>query len=399
MAAVMPYQHSSTTKPYTNTDGPSVSIVIPAHNEAGRIGHAIQAVLEQWAEAVDAVEVIVVDDGSTDGTVMEATVFAQRQPDRVRVISLSQNRGKGYALRCGFRESRGAVVGFIDADLEYPATALPHMVAAVEPTQRACAVAVRVSDHRRWHERWTSHLARTLARFLLRLPVRDTQAGLKVFPGWFARNVLAHAHEDGWLFDVELLLAATTARLTILEIPVTQERYRPRRATAATMLACAPTLGRLAWQRWNHWARREGAETMQMIRFGLVGLCNTACDLAAFMALSTLWPPDGDGYRAAVEALGAWIVATLVAYPLHARFTFRRRLSRWGFYAVTSMGVALQMAATGLVTQDVPSVPPLLGKALGILLAAGFTYTGYRWLARRASTAAVPVKAVPESPS
>ncbi|MCY0879322.1 MAG: bifunctional glycosyltransferase family 2/GtrA family protein [Firmicutes bacterium] len=359
---------------------PELTMIIPAHNERGRIGEAIDALLKEWCSlsTSNVLEIVVVDDGSTDGTAEEAAQWVIKYPNVVRVVRLPENRGKGYAVRCGCQASRGRMVGFIDADLEYPVEAIPTM-AEITRTQNACAVAVREVDCRPWHERWTSKLARVVVKWSLRLPVQDTQAGLKVFPGWFARDVIAHGREDGWLFDIEVLVNAKQQHLTIREVSVTQQRRRARRAGVGAMAACVPALGRIAWLRW----RGEWAQWAQMLRFLMVGACNTACDILAFAGFNMVYPPNGRPVVAGIEAFLAWGAASLVAYPLHSRLTFRRQLPRGGFYVVTGLGVFTQVAVTSLVTMLFPHVPALWGKVLGIGLATGWTYTGYRWLAKR----------------
>ncbi|MCL4352676.1 MAG: bifunctional glycosyltransferase family 2/GtrA family protein [Firmicutes bacterium] len=284
---------------------------------------------------------------------------------------------------CGFQASTGEVVAFIDADLEYPAELLPAMAELIAEDNRRCVIATRERDERPWFERQTSRMAHWVASSVLQLPVKDTQAGLKVFPGWFARDVLTQAGESGWLYDIEALMKARQHALTIVEVPVTQRSVRPRRATVGHMVACTPTLGKMAWNHWSRIAERFMTERWQLLRFGMVGAINTLVDIVVFWILMSTWPPFHNGRVAAVESLGAWIVASLCGYVLHSRVSFRTKLPALGFYIVTGLGVAVQMMMSGISSHYLGNVGALVGKVIGILAASVISYTGYHILARR----------------
>lgn len=233
---------------------PSLSVVIPARNEQGRIGSAIRAVHETLTEARIAHEIIVVNDASTDGTAEEVRAEARALRDQcpVELRTHRSSTGKGGAVATGFLATRGDFAAFIDADLEFPPQALVAMwqTALSGPDPRGtCSVGERRGDARTIIERITSQLARLAIRTTLRLPLADTQAGVKLFPGWFAREVLAISLEAGWMFDVEALLLARQYGLHMTSVPLTQSRVRPRRATTVEYLRCGITLVRLALAR------------------------------------------------------------------------------------------------------------------------------------------------------
>jgi len=225
----------------------TLSVVIPARNEAGRIGRAIRAVDDVLARASIEHDLLVVDDASTDATGREA--LAEEVPCPLAVLSYPAAKGKGGALTTGFAAASGDFVAFIDADLEFPPHALVDLWRTVlgrSDPYRTCAAGVRSGDGRTRAERASSLLARAAIRLALRLPLRDTQAGLKLFPGWFARQVLTGAVESGWLADVEFLMLARASGLDVVGVPLRQERVRPRRATTREFLRCLPALARLA---------------------------------------------------------------------------------------------------------------------------------------------------------
>jgi dolichol-phosphate mannosyltransferase len=234
---------------------PLISVVIPARDEEGRIGSAVAAVHSSLINGGFNPEIVVVDDGSCDETGQEAI---QASPGRtVRLLTHAHPQGKGAAIASGLRVSAGELVGFIDADLEYPAEALPQMAQMIYETGRetACVVAVRTRDERHKLDSVTSQVGRWVARLLLQLGVSDTQAGLKMFPGWFARDVLSTAKEARWLFDVEALVLAAEHKLAILEIPVVQRCVRRRRTGVVDMIECTLPLIRYAARR--HSSRRQ----------------------------------------------------------------------------------------------------------------------------------------------
>lgn len=360
-----------------------VSVVVPALNEGPRIERTIATIMQVFRSSPHAVEVIVVDDGSTDDTYAQAMALASDAPERLRVVRHERNQGKGAAIRAGFLASRGDVVGFIDADLEYPVAALPVMAMLVAESDSACAIASRVADDRRRLERVSSNIAHRIAAAVLRLPVRDTQAGVKMFPGTFAREILTECQQTGWLYDIEALLKAVEQSLEIIEVPVIQKSVRRRRASLWTMVQCGPTLLSMAFDHWKTLRSAWLRELRQVLRFGMVGGANSLVDIAAFWGLTTAWPPGSQGVQAGFESLLAWVAASLVGYALHSRYTFKRHMARSGFYVVTGVGVAIQVLVTGAATQASDGVDSLVGKVLGMALASLFTYAGYRYLARQ----------------
>ena len=368
-----------------NELGTPISIVIPAHNESRHIAQAMQAISTTFSKTQWNLEIIVVDDGSEDDTRQVALAAARDLSVSSQIISLPSNLGKGRAVREGFRVSRGEYVGFVDADLEYPVNALPLMLDAIQKSPNSCAIATRVEDSRPFIERWSSRIAHKLASTLLRLPIYDTQAGMKVFPGTFARNVLADCSQNGWLYDIEVLLKAVENRMKIVEVPVGQQSIRPRRARLGSMISCAPTLVNLSMSHWNAVRKQSATEIRQLLRFTAVGLMNTVTNLTAFWLLSTLWASGYSGVVAGIEALAAWLIASIVGYTLHSRYTFQRLLSRRGFYLVTGLGVIIETLVTGTTAQIFGYPDDIVGKLVGMALASSITYGGYRLLAKKAT--------------
>lgn len=197
-----------------------VTVVVPAFNEEHRLKRSLPAL----HDAIDRfrTEVLVVDDGSRDGTAGVARECLDAFP-RGRVIRLPANAGKGAATRVGVSRARGRSIVFMDADLAADPARLPALVSALRSADVAIgsravegAVVEGASSGRvlrgRTFNRW--------CRLVAGLPFRDTQCGFKGFRG-SAGKVLFHISRlNGFAFDVELLLLASKLGLSVHEVPV-----------------------------------------------------------------------------------------------------------------------------------------------------------------------------------
>jgi len=218
-----------------------LSIVIPAYNEAGKIGRDVSAAGVFFREAGLRGEIIVVDDGSRDDTAAEARAAAVPEQVDLRVIRLGRNAGKGSAVRTGILASGGEVVLFADSGSCVPyADALPW-IRRLRDGELDLALASRrhpdtvIRRNRPWMRRMISRLFRWAAVLITGLPRRftDSQCGFKLFRGEAARELFAEIRTTGFLFDVELLLRAVHGGYVIAEFPVRwscdlDTRLRPR---------------------------------------------------------------------------------------------------------------------------------------------------------------------------
>jgi dolichyl-phosphate beta-glucosyltransferase len=202
--------------------GVRLSVVVPAYRERGRIAATVAQLKTALASLgpEGAVEIIVVDDGSSDGTAMAAEAAGADL-----VLRFAVNRGKGAAVRAGALAARGAAVAFIDADLSYPPVQLLRLLEEVETGYDM------VVGSRRHIE--TTTLARAgpgrqlsgrVFNLLTRLVVAgrygDTQCGIKAFSRSAARSLFSQGRIDRFAFDVELFLLAERQGLRVGEVPV-----------------------------------------------------------------------------------------------------------------------------------------------------------------------------------
>ena len=206
---------------------PAFSLVIPAFNEAHRIGDTLVQVLAYLTAASPTSEVIVVDDGSSDGTAdVVRAAFANATEVESRLIQHSPNRGKGAAVRDGLRAASRPIALFSDADLSTPIEEAPKLIEPIYAGQVDVAFGSRALDRRligtrqSWGREQGGRVFNLLVRVSTGLPFWDTQCGFKAFRLEAFRPVLEKAHSDGFGFDVELLFLARKAGLRMREIPV-----------------------------------------------------------------------------------------------------------------------------------------------------------------------------------
>jgi dolichyl-phosphate beta-glucosyltransferase len=200
---------------------PELSVIVPAFNEAHRIGPTLRAVTAWLADnRVDA-EVLVVDDGSNDSTVAVA-----RAVPGVTVVETSPNRGKGHAVRTGMLAARGELRLFMDADNATPISELPRLRARLADGADIAIGSRRAPGARTLapaplHRRLWSRLANKVIRGSLTPGILDTQCGFKLFDAEAAVAVFSLTVTDGWSFDLEVLARARRLGYRIDEVAVT----------------------------------------------------------------------------------------------------------------------------------------------------------------------------------
>ena len=200
-----------------------LSLVLPAYNEAVRLPPYLSVVRAHLDRRYPGrYEVIVVDDGSEDGLEKVLEEAGADWP-RLRGLRHSENRGKGAAVRSGVLASRGRLVLFADAD---GATPIEEEAALAEAIAAGADVAVGSrlvagADRRRRRVRALAGWAfAAVARRALKLSVRDTQCGFKMFRGDAAREIFSSVREPRYLFDLEVLALARRMGLKTVEVPV-----------------------------------------------------------------------------------------------------------------------------------------------------------------------------------
>jgi dolichyl-phosphate beta-glucosyltransferase len=207
---------------------PVLSLLIPAYNEAARLGATLGQVLAYLHSQPYPSELIVVDDGSTDNTVAVAEEYFASHTGNVatRVLTYTPNRGKGYAVRLGLLAARGTVALFSDADLSTPIEEVPALLKPILAGECDVVFGSRaldnelVGDHQPWLREQSGRFFNRMVRLATALPYADTQCGFKAFRLDVCTPLIESARLDRFGFDVELLLLAHQAGLRLREQPV-----------------------------------------------------------------------------------------------------------------------------------------------------------------------------------
>ena len=204
---------------------PELSLVVPAFDEARRLPATLAAMIAHLEALERRFEVIVVDDGSRDGTAEVATQALAALGARGRLVRLAANRGKGAAVRAGVRAALGNRVLVSDADLSTPIDELATLERAIDAGADV-AIGSRALDRRRVERRqpflrdWSGRLFNLVVQLFALPGIHDSQCGFKLFRRGVVEPVFARARIDGFGFDVEILAIARHLGYRIAEVPV-----------------------------------------------------------------------------------------------------------------------------------------------------------------------------------
>ena len=241
---------------------PDLSLVIPAYNEERRLGPTLEAVLAFLGDQPYTSEVIVVSDGSRDGTrrVAEAAFAALDQSPAAKVtgrfVEYHPNAGKGRAVRTGVAHTTGRFVAFTDADLSTPIEELPRLVEKMDAGydvvigSRALPGS-RIEVHQPWYRENMGRLYNLFVRALALPGLRDTQCGFKLWSAAAADDAFAAARLDGFTFDVEALYVARKRGYRIAEMPVTWRNDAATRVGLGGGSRAFPDLLKIRWYDWR----------------------------------------------------------------------------------------------------------------------------------------------------
>ncbi|HXM40765.1 MAG TPA: dolichyl-phosphate beta-glucosyltransferase [Bryobacteraceae bacterium] len=233
----------------------SISIIIPAYNEEKRLPATLRQVIcylqrGGWPYA----EILVVDDGSKDGTARVAEEMREAFPE-LRVLRNPGNRGKGYAVRHGMLECRGEWALFTDADLSTPIEELDKLWQAAERDGAQVAVGSRALDrrligvHQSWFRENVGRVFNLVMRASTGLPFHDTQCGFKLFEARAARDIFQRQLLYGFGFDAEVLFIGRRLGYREIEVAV---RWNDVEGTKMTTLRGLAAFLEPMRVRWNH---------------------------------------------------------------------------------------------------------------------------------------------------
>ena len=221
-------------------DAPFLSIVVPAFNEESRIGSSLDRLRQYLGSRERSWEIVVVDDGSSDGTT--GIVEAQSAEDsRIRLVR-AVHGGKGAAVRRGMAEAKGEWRFLCDADLSMPPEELDRFFSGPGgmPNYDISIGSREAAGARRLEEPWSRHFLGRVYNWTVKLValrgIEDTQCGFKLYSAEAARLVFPAQRSQGFGFDVENLFIARKAGFSIGEVPIDWQYYQGGKVTLGSSI-------------------------------------------------------------------------------------------------------------------------------------------------------------------
>jgi glycosyltransferase involved in cell wall biosynthesis len=207
----------------TTNEKVQISVVLPAYNEVDYLQPAVEKTIQALKEFAQSYEVIIAEDGSTDGTAERAEELAQKNPG-VRHIHREKRLGRGTALNNAFKQSRGEALVYMDLDLATDLKYLKPLVEAITVEGYDFATGSRLMKESRaertFSRGFSSKTYNFLVRHMLGSKLHDHQCGFKAFKREPLMSLIDKVEATHWFWDTEILVRAHRAGFKIKEIPV-----------------------------------------------------------------------------------------------------------------------------------------------------------------------------------
>lgn len=222
-----------------------LSLIIPAYNEADRIGPSIEKAFRYLREQPYDSEIVIVDDGSADNTKGAVEDAFARKPEGIenvttRFIPLGKNSGKGAAVQRGMLEAKGKVRIFTDADFSTPVYEVAKVIPLIESGEydvvigsRAAEGRALVKKHQPWYREMMGRFFNVMVQAFVFRGIKDTQCGFKGFSDHAAQILFSKQKVFGFSFDVEILYLARRYGYRVREIAI--EWYNDERTTVGAL--------------------------------------------------------------------------------------------------------------------------------------------------------------------
>jgi glycosyltransferase involved in cell wall biosynthesis len=213
-----------------------VSVIVPAFNEAAALKRNIKSIKKALEPIAESCEIIIAEDGSTDGTSMIAEQLAEECPEVFHLHS-DERLGKGGALKRALKISRGEIIIFMDADLATSLDSLSSVILVIKNGYDGAVASRRIKGakvKRPFSRALASKAYSLFVRLLFKDGIRDHQCGFKAFSRQLLESVLDDVESEGFLFDTELIVKAQRRGFVVVEVPVTWKE--PKGRTSKVML-------------------------------------------------------------------------------------------------------------------------------------------------------------------
>ncbi|MGC9964795.1 MAG: glycosyltransferase [Syntrophobacteraceae bacterium] len=352
-----------------------LSVVIPCFNERGTLRQCVEKVIS-IGDSELALEIIIVDDSSTDGSYEVAFELLERYPQQVVVLRHKKNQGKGAALRTGFAKATGDFVCVQDADLEYDPSDLKRLLGPLVSGKADVVLGSRflaTGEHRVlyfWHYLGNRFLT-LISNMFTDLNLTDMETGYKVF----RRDVLQKItiEEDRFGFEPEIVAKIAHMRIRIYETGIS---YYGR--TYAEGKKIGPRDGLRALYCIMRYNLHRAPPPVQFIAYLFIGGVSGLANLALFLGALAL------GYSPAVSALCAFFLAAAFNYVLCILLLFRHK-ARWNapkeiaiyLFVVCAVGI-LDVGMTKSLMEA--GFAPYMAKCTATLVGLILNFAGRRLL-------------------
>lgn len=219
-----------------------ISCVFPAWNEEENIGPLLDETLHALPGFANDIDVVVVDDGSTDSTARVVQSFAERDA-RVRLVAHPVNLGYGHALRSGLTHSRGDAVAFVDGDRQFRIADLARLLDRFDEADIVAGHRVRRADP--WHRLVIARVYHFVLRTVFGLQLHDVDCAFKLYRRDVIDTIVPKLESGGAFASAELLIRAQTAGYRIVEVPVPHHPRIAGRPKGASPRVIARTLSEI----------------------------------------------------------------------------------------------------------------------------------------------------------
>jgi dolichyl-phosphate beta-glucosyltransferase len=229
-----------------------LSVIIPAYNEEKRIRPTLKSVSEYLIDKQYEYEIIVVNDGSNDGTA-DVVRELKSEINNLKIIDYENNKGKGYAVRKGMLSASGEVSLFMDADNSTTIDNLDKMIVYINEGYDVVIASIGVKGarsigHEPFYRRFMGKMGNLFIQLVAVSGIKDTQRGFKIFTSKAVQDIFNKAREDKWGFDIEVLAIARRLGYRIKEAPIIWNNSSDSRVS---LLSYPKTLFETIKIKWN----------------------------------------------------------------------------------------------------------------------------------------------------